>query len=95
MKKLKTEDDVKELIKDFGYEDVLIFSNPDYASAFIGMSDDNRAVYDFNLMVQHLVEVDDMGEIEAVEFIEYNTLRALPYFGDNAPIIIYSLYPEQ
>ena len=95
MKKLKTEDDVKELIKDFGYENVLIFSNPDYAGAFIGMSDDNRAVYDFNLMVQHLIEVDDMEEIEAVEFIEYNTLRALPYFGDNAPIIIYSLYPEQ
>lgn len=25
---------------------------------------------------------------EALEFIEYNTLRALPYMGNDAPIIL-------
>jgi hypothetical protein len=28
---------------------------------------------------------------ESVEWIEYNTIRALPYFGDDAPIIVYPL----
>lgn len=28
---------------------------------------------------------------EAVEWIETNTLRALPYMGDKAPIVMYPL----
>ena len=43
MRELKTEDDVRELIEDYEYEDVLIFSNPDYASAFIGIWSFKRA----------------------------------------------------
>lgn len=31
---------------------------------------------------------------DALEFIEYNTLRALPYMGDNAPIILNTKYWE-
>lgn len=91
MNKLRTEEDLKELIEDFGYEDVLIFSEPDYANAFIGVSEDNRAVYDYDKMVQFLMDKDGITDIEAVEFIDYNTIRSLPYFGRNAPIIVYSL----
>lgn len=28
---------------------------------------------------------------EAQEFIDYNTVRALPYMGDKRPIIVYGL----
>lgn len=90
MGELKTENDVKELIESYEYEDVMIFSNPDYASAFIGISEDNRAVYNYDKMVEYLMDRDGMTDIEAVEFIEYNTIRSLPYF-ENAPIIIHSL----
>jgi uncharacterized protein (DUF1015 family) len=48
-------------------------------------------IYDFDLMVQHLMETDSMTEEDAIEFIEYNTIRACPYFGDNAPIILRKL----
>ena len=94
MNKLKTENDVKELIKEYEYEDIIIFSSPDYASAFVGISEDNRAVYDFDKMVEHLMKEDGMTDIEAIEFIEYNTIRALPYFGEGAPIIMYPLSLE-
>lgn len=90
MNELKTENDVRELIEDYEYEDVVIFSSPDYASAFIGISEDNRAVYDYDKMIEFLMSKDGMTNIEAVEFIEYNTIRALPYF-ENAPIIMYKL----
>ena len=90
MNKLKTENDVKELIADYEYEDVIIFSNPDYASAFIGVSEDNRAVYDYDKMVEFLVNEDGMSVPEAIEFIEFNTIRALPYY-ENAPIILFTL----
>jgi hypothetical protein len=91
MRELKTENDVRKLIEDYDYEDVVIFSNPDYASAFIGISDDNRAVYDYDKMIKYLMDRDGMTDIEAIDFIGYNTIRAMPYFGEDAPIIVYGL----
>lgn len=70
-----------------GYNDVVVLENPGYVDAFIGISIDNRAVYDFNKMVACLMESDDMTEEEAVEFIEDKTIRSLPYY-DDAPIIV-------
>lgn len=94
MNGLKTEDDVKELIESYGYEDVIIFSNPDYASAFVGITDDNRAVYDLDEMITFLMNEDGITDIEALEFIEYNTIRSLPYIGERAPIIMSTLRPQ-
>lgn len=36
---------------DAGYEDVAHFINDDYEDALIGITDDGRAVYDFDKMV--------------------------------------------
>lgn len=91
---LKTEEDVKELITDYEYEDVIVFSNPDYASAFVGISEDNRAVYDYDRMVEFLMSEYDITDIEAIEFIDFNTIRALPYIGEGAPIIMHNLVSE-
>ena len=74
-----------------GYRDAVIFENPDYDSAIIGVSDDNRVVYDYDKMVTHLMDVDGMEMLDAVDFIDYNTLRALPYAGEYGPIIMYGL----
>jgi hypothetical protein len=38
-------------------------------------------------MVEYLMEEDDMTEEEAIEFIDYNTLRTVPYI-ENPPIIM-------
>lgn len=46
-------------------------------------------MYDYNLMVKSLMENDNMSDDEAVEFIDYNTVRSLPYAGEHAPIIMY------
>lgn len=42
-------------------------------------------------MIEHLVETDGMDEDEAIEFIDYNTVRSIPYAGEGAPIIMYEL----
>lgn len=34
-----------------------------------------------------------MTDEEAIEWIDYNTIRAIPYMGEKAPIVMYSL-PE-
>ena len=76
---------------DAGYEDVVILENYSYDDALVGVTEDGRAVYDFEKMVAWLMETEGLDEIEAVEWIEYNTIRALPYAGDRAPIIMYPL----
>lgn len=80
---------LKEHIYELGYEDALCFENPNYDDAFIGMSHDGRAVYDYDKMVECLMNEDNMSYEEAAEFIDYNTIRAIPYFGELAPIVVY------
>lgn len=82
-----TQEEIKEYIKEMEYESVTLFEIPTYDTACIGISEDERAVYDYDLMVQHLMEKDGMTSEEAEDFIGYNTIRALPYF-DKAPIIV-------
>lgn len=80
-----------ERLAEAGYEDVLIFENPSYDDALVGVTEDNRAVYDFDKMVDWLLDHSPMDRDEAVEFIEYNTIRAIPYYGAEAPIVMYTI----
>ena len=70
------------------FSDTVILESPDYFSAIIGISDDGRLIYSYRKMVDFLVDTDDMSEEEAIEFIDYNTVNALPYMGEKAPIIM-------
>lgn len=82
---------VKERLLENGYEDVKYLTNFSYDTALIGVTDDNRAVYDFDKMVDWLVDTQNFTGEEAIEWIECNTIRALPYMGKEAPIIMYPL----
>lgn len=88
---MRTIDELKDTLVEMGYEDTVLFENPDYLSAITGISDTGRLIYSYEKMVEHLMETDRMNEEDAIEFIDYNTIRALPYMGDNAPIISYNL----
>ena len=81
----------EERILNAGYEDVVYLTNYSYDDALICISEDNRAVYDYNKMVKWLVETEKFTEEEAIEWIDYNTIRALPYMGEKAPIIMYPI----
>ena len=81
----------KEQLLDLGFEDFVVFENPDYDDAIIGITTDNQVVYDYNKMIAHLMQADDMDTLEATDFIDYNTIRALPYAGEGAPIVMYGL----
>lgn len=81
----------RELLADFGYDNAIVFENPDYDAAICGVSQDGQVIYDYELMVQSLMQEDGMTEEEAEEFIEFNTIRSLPYAGEGAPIIMYRM----
>ena len=57
----------------------------------IGGTYDKRAVYDYEKMVEWLISTEGFTKEEAIEWIDYNTLRAIGYFGEDAPIIMYQL----
>ena len=75
--------------QDAGYDDLMLLDNYSYDDAFVGVTEDGRAVYDFEKMVAWLMETEGFSQEDAVEWIEYNTIRALPYMGPEAPIIMY------
>lgn len=62
----------RDLLLDYGYDDVIIFDNPSYEGALIGVTWDNQAVYDYDLMIESLMKEDNMTQEEAADFISYN-----------------------
>ena len=72
-------------------EEAIVFDNMSYDGSIIGVTTDGRVVYDFDKMVEELMQDEEWSYEDAVEWIEYNTIRALPYAGENAPIIMYRL----
>lgn len=58
-----------------------------FDKSIIGVSLDGRIIYDYNKMIDELMYDDNISEEESIEFIEYNTFRALFYMA-NAPIIV-------
>lgn len=80
-----------ERLTDAGYEDVIVFENESYDDALVGVSHDGRAIYSFDKMVEWLCKKDGIDEEEAIEWIEYNTIRAIPYAGEKAPIVMYDM----
>ena len=82
---------VREHIEEY-CEDTILLENYDYDSALIGITEDDRAVYDYDLMVEYLLNTGDFeSNIDAMEWIDYNTIRAIGYMGEKAPVIIHTL----
>lgn len=80
-----------EILVDSGYEDVIIFSEPSYDTALVGVTIDNEAVYDYEKMIEYLVRQDGMNYEEAADFISYNSSYRQ---GNGYPIIMYSLQED-
>ena len=77
----------QHIADELGYPDAIIFEG--YEDAFLGMSHDGRAIYSYDRMIEYLIEHDGMSYTDAIEWIDFNTIRAIPYFGSNAPIVLY------
>lgn len=81
----------REILNDLDYENLVVFENPDYDEAIIGVSHDDRVIYDYDKMIEHLMNAEHMSIEDAADFISYDTMRALPYAGENAPIVMFGI----
>lgn len=82
----------RDLLCEIGLENAIVFENPDYQDAIVGYDVvSERVVYSYDKMIECLMSDDNMSYDEAIEFIEYNTIRACPYMGDKSPIIFQTI----
>jgi hypothetical protein len=74
-------------IRDELVNDYILFDNPYFDNSIIGISNDDRVVYDFDKMVQELKSDEGITMEDAIEWVCYNTIRSIPYGGPGAPIV--------
>ncbi len=71
-------------------EEAVVFNVPSYDNAIVGLSDDGKVIYDYDLMIKELTDDTALTEDEAIQYIDYNTIRTLPYIEEAVrPIILY------
>lgn len=75
-------------------ETPLILDGATYDNSIIGMSHDGRLVYSYSSMIREFQEENECSYEESREWVDYNTIRALPYAKGKAPIIIFDLVSE-
>lgn len=82
----------RELLVNLGMDQSMVFDGPSYDNAIIGYEHNTeRVVYDYEAMAEDMMKQDGIEYEDAVEFIDYNTLRAVPYAGLSAPIVMYPI----
>ena len=86
--RFKRVEDLKEYLAERGFTDTVVLECPSYISAVVGISTDGRLIYSRDLMARYLSRKDGMSELDAEEFIDFNTVGALPNMGEKAPIIM-------
>lgn len=84
----KHNDLARERVEEIASEGAVFFTDYSYYTAILGVTSDNRIVYDYNKMVDYLVTFADMNTEEAEDWISYNTIGSCVY--DNSPIIVYT-----
>ena len=79
-------------LADYDLDHIKLLTDYAYDDALVGITEDNRAIYDYDLMVRWLVKEEGFEESSAEEWINYNTLRALDYSGaDNHALTFINL----
>ena len=71
-------------------QEIIFLDNHSYDNSIIGVTEDGRLIYDYDKMIEEYMADEDCDELDAIEWLEVNTLRAIPYMGANAPIIMYN-----
>ena len=91
-KLFKDVEELKELLNELTYPGTVVFENPSYLDAIIGITDEGALCYSYEKMIKWLMDNDGMDYEGAMEFVDYNTIRAIPYAASMGvkPIVVYN-----
>ena len=91
--------DLLDFLNERGFEDTILLEGEDFDESIVGFTDEGHLIYSYDSMVDNLAKdyikegvEEEMAYSEAMEFIDYNTIRAIPYMKSQGkePIIQYS-----
>ncbi len=88
---LQGSNQLKSWLTDNGYSGAVVLEGDEFATAVVGVSHDGRVVYSYDRLISSLVDKQHMSEEEAIEWLDYNTMRAIDYMGPQAPIVVHKL----
>ena len=93
MKKRRTA--LRNYLTDTHGPDVVMLDGPVFDGGIVGTTRDGKLVYSYEKLARALAGGTGWWSVaEAVDWIEYNTIRSLPYMGDKAPIVMNDLDPD-
>ena len=79
----------EQKLEDNGYDledvEIMLVDDEAYYESLVGITDDERAVYDKDKMAEEYAAAYKCSYEEAMEYIEYNIVRALPYYENDSP----------
>ena len=98
-----TNDELKSIISDVVGDDeeilneIIVLEGDEFADGAVGLTQDYHVVYDYNRLVDSLMRHNSWTAEDAIEWIEYNTLRAIPYMSSqgNEPIVLISMFSDE
>lgn len=79
----------QRFLLDHGCEGMTFLINHPYTSAIIGVTHDDRIVYEYDKMIEYLMDREGWTDSEAIEWIETNVIPAIPFMNPNQPVILY------
>jgi hypothetical protein len=82
-----TVEELREYLEAQGHEETMFFENPSFVKAITGITDSGQLIYDYELMIAAAMEEEGWDVEETIEWIEYNTIRTIPYMGHAHPIV--------
>lgn len=71
--------------------DAVLLEGPEFDDGIIGTTSDGRVAYSYSKLTESLGSRGGWTYEDAVEWLDYNTLRSLPYAGDHAPVVMFDL----
>ena len=72
-------------------DNAIILDNASYDESIIGITLEGAIRYSYDRMVEEYMIDNECTYDEAVDWIDYNTVRALPYLPQPRPIIVYEM----
>ena len=89
--------ELKDLLNELEYRNTVVLENPSCLNAIIGITDEGALCYSYEKMIECLMEEDKMEYEDAMEFVDYNTIKVLPYLSSIGvrPIVIYDGFFQQ
>lgn len=85
-----TNNEITDWVRDIlGLEGITLLNG--HSDAFIGITYDNRAVYDFNTIYESLLH-DGMPMDDALDYIDYNVNG---FFTEDSPVILMQYFNDK